>query len=184
MRIAAVLLNFFHVVLVIVLELSEAFQWGNRNYFEDPPIFVFLAIGISGLGAFGALYFKPCPIYLSSIGLCFLWYMHVVESHIFELMLISFLLCVQIILAIEMMCGIMTPGTYAMEGYMDRDGRKVIKKIHGLSVDIGETAVEFAEEVSTVFEQKASGKIMQHEKQKQTVDVGGIAISEGKPEDC
>ena len=183
MRIAAVLLNFFHVVLVIIFELFEAFQWGNRNYFEEPPVFLFLAIGISGLGAFGALHFEPCPIYLSSIGLCFMWYMYVVESHIFELVLISFVLFAQVVLAIEMICGIMTPGTYAMEGYMDRDGRKVLEKVHGLSVDIGETAAEFAEEVSTALERKAS-VIMQQEQQKQTADAGGIAVPEPKREQC
>jgi len=165
MRIATVLLNVLHMILSIILELFEALQWGNRNYLEEPPALMLLVIAISGLGVFGALYFAIIPIYLSSIGMCLLWYLYLIEQHIFGMILICFILFAHVVFVIEMKRGIMTKDTYAMEEYIDQDGRIALETAHSLSVDIGETAVEFAEEVVIAVERQSSGvKIVSNQK--------------------
>jgi hypothetical protein len=74
--------------------------------------------------------------------------------------------------------GIMTNETYAnVEEYIDKDGRFAIKTVHSLSVDIGETAVEFAGEVANAVERQSSEVII-----KQT-DVNGIG-SDRKLQEC
>ena len=159
MRIATLTLNILHMTLALILEVFEAFQWANRNYLEEPPVLVLLVIGSSGFGAFGALHFDSIPIYISSIGLVFLSYIYFVDWHIFGMALICFILFAQVVFLIEMRCGIMTEETYAMEEYIDRDGRIALETVHSLSVDIGETAVEFVEEVVIAVERQSSGAI-------------------------
>lgn len=147
MRIATAFLNTLHMAVAVAMELIEAQKWGNRNYVTEPPVLLLLVIGISGLGLFGSLHFAKIPLILSSISLCFLWYMYLVDLHVFGCLLVMLILYAQVALADEIHSGIMAEDTYANEEYIDQDGRKAIETVHGLSVDIKETAVEFAEEV-------------------------------------
>lgn len=157
MRIATVLLNTLHMAVAVAIEIVEARKWGNRNYSNEPPVFLLLAIGISGLGLFGALHFSIAPLVLSSICLCFLSYMYLVEFYVFSIVLAITILSVQIAFTDEIRRGVMSKETYEREEYMTKHGRKVIEKVHRLSVDIGETATEFAEEVVIEVKRKASG---------------------------
>lgn len=159
MRIATLFLNAAHIVVAIIAEVIEATKWGNRNYLVEPPVLLLLVLGISGLGTFGALHFAEIPLFVSSICLCFLWYMYLVDLHLLGLVLVPMILFAQAVLAKEIRHGVMNEDTYAMEEYlyMDSDGRKMIETVHSLSVDIGETAAEFAEEVVIEVKRKSSG---------------------------
>jgi len=152
------------MAVAIVMELIEATKWANRNYWNEPPILLLLVIGISGLGLFGALHFTTPPLVLSTICMCFLWYMYLVDLHMFGLVLLLMIIFAQIVLADEIRRGVMSEDRYAMEEYIDEDGRnaiesgqKAIETVHGLSVDIGETAAEFAEEVVIEVKRQSSG---------------------------
>lgn len=147
MRLAAVLLNTLHLAVAVGMEIIEAGKWGNRNYQKEPPVLLLLVIGISGLGLFGALHFSIALLVLSSMSFCFLLYMYLVEFHLFSMVLAIMILSAQIVLADEIRRGVMNKDTYDTEQYMNKKGRKVMETVHGLSVDIGETATEFAEEV-------------------------------------
>jgi hypothetical protein len=117
-----------------------------------------LKIASSGLGVFGALHFESIPMYISSFVLIFLWYLYLIERHIFGLVLICFILFVHVVFVLEIKYGIMTKETYADgEEYIDKDGRFAIEAAHSLSVDIGETAVEFAGEVANVVDGNGIG---------------------------
>lgn len=134
-------------------------------------------IASSGLGVFGALHFESIPMYISSFVLMLLWYLYLVERHIFGLVLICFILFVHVVFVLEMNYGIMTKETYAdVEEYIDKDGRFAIATVHSLSVDIGETAVEFAGEVANAVERQSSEVIKQ-------TDVSGIG-SDRKLQEC
>lgn len=108
---------------------------------------LFLVMVASGLGLFGALHFVSCSLVLSTCCFCLLWYMYLIEMHIFGLLLISLIMFAQLVLADEMRRGVMSEENYLMEEFIDPDGRKVIEGVHSLSIDIGETAIEFAQEV-------------------------------------
>lgn len=158
MRIATLFLNTVHIVVAIIAELIEATKWGNRNYLTQPPVLLLLVIGISGVGTFGALHFKEIALIGSSICLCVMWYMYLVDLHFLGLVLVPMIIFAQAVLANEIRRGVMSEDTYAIEEYlyMDSDGRKMIEAVHGLSIDIGETATEFAEEVVIEIKRKSS----------------------------
>jgi len=174
-RIAAVLLNILHMVLSLILEICEAVEW-DRNSFEEPPVLTMCVCIFSGMGVYGALHFSKVAMYISSIGLIFLWYIYLLEQHVFGLTLICFIIFVHVVFILEMTYGIMTKETYATEEYIDKDGRIAIETAHSLSVDIGGTAVEFAGEVANEVDRQSSGVVKQ-------TDNGGI-ISDRKLEEC
>ena len=157
MRIATALLNTIHMAVAVGMELVEASKWGNRNYTEEPPVLLLMAIGTSAMGLLGALHFLKTPLILSSIFLCFLWYLYLVNVHMFRAILVMMIVFAQLVLADEIRRGIMHESTYQYEEYIEPDGRKVIETVHGLSVDVGETMAEFAEEVKIEVRRQSSG---------------------------
>mmetsp|Transcript_11325 Transcript_11325/g.26680 ORF Transcript_11325/g.26680 Transcript_11325/m.26680 type:complete len:289 (+) Transcript_11325:60-926(+) len=175
-RIATVLLNSIHMIVAIVMELRQALEWGNRNYRQEPPILLLLVLVFSFLGMFGGLQFDNRAIVVSTIGLCALCWVYFIEMYVFGLILICFIVFVQVILAMEIRRGIMTRETYATEQYIDRDGRKAIQKVHGLSVEIGETAKEFKHEVKIAYKKKKS-KVLGKKKKKKTQEEAAPAAA-------
>ena len=132
MRIAAVLLNTLHMILAIILDIFEAvdssmsFGWDGRGFLEETPVLMLLACVFSGLGIFGSLRFERYAMYLSTAGLCFLWYLYLSEVHIIGLAVICCIVFVHVIFIMEMRMGIMTKDTYQQEEYIDQQKRRYI----------------------------------------------------------
>mmetsp|Transcript_21952 Transcript_21952/g.52249 ORF Transcript_21952/g.52249 Transcript_21952/m.52249 type:complete len:94 (+) Transcript_21952:934-1215(+) len=90
----------------------------------------------------------------------------------FRLVLVMMIVYAQLVLADEIRRGIMHEDTYQYEEYMEPDGRKVIENVHGLSVDVGETVAEFAEQVKIEVERQSSGGsgLVKHDGKHQKVE--------------
>ena len=153
MRIAVALLSTLHILVAIVMELIEASKY---SFSGQIPVLLLTVVAISGMGLFGALHFFKIPLILSSISLFLLGGLYLSEWHLIGLTLAVILFIAQVILTIEIHDGIMTPETYHREEYITPEGRKMMETAHGLSVDIGETANEFAEEVVVEFKRQSS----------------------------
>lgn len=157
MRIATSFLNVLHMVVALAGEIIDASRQWNKNYLQEPPLLLFMVIGVSSLGLLGALHFSRYLLHFSSLCMSILVYLYLIEAHILGLFMVPTVLFAQCVLADEIRRGVMSEDTYLMEEYIDEDGRKVIQTVQQLSGDVKETAAEFAEEVVIEIKRVSSG---------------------------